>query len=100
MFYQVVELMFRGQIREDCVNPPLSLRALSLLPSPAHARADVCTQIPRTPDLACMGLNIHGATEGDTGNAALDARSFMELNIHGPLKAIRAMLQSIHTCQT
>ena len=47
-----------------------------------------------------MGLNIHGTTESDTGDAALDARSFMELNIHGPLKAIRAMLQSIYTCHT
>ena len=47
-----------------------------------------------------MGLTIHGTTESNTGNDALDARSFMELNIHGPLKAIRAMLQSIYTCQT
>ena len=30
-----------------------------------------------------MGLTIHGTTESDTGDAALDARSFMELNIHG-----------------
>ena len=30
-----------------------------------------------------MGPNIHGTTEGDTGDDALDARSFMELNIHG-----------------
>ena len=47
-----------------------------------------------------MVLNIHGATESDTRDAALDATSFMELNIHGPLKAIRAMLQSIYTCHT
>ena len=34
-----------------------------------------------------MGLNIHGTTEGDTGNASLDARSFMELNIHGTVES-------------
>jgi hypothetical protein len=30
-----------------------------------------------------MGLSIHGTIESDTGDAALDASSFMELDIHG-----------------